>query len=80
MRTSLLQLPDAIPQAIEAAIGLRLPLLCQVAGFAERQVHALVEVVAGLAVTANDLIGDMCAQEVTRLVEEGVIVVGEFDP
>ncbi len=41
---------------------------------------ALVEVVSGLTITANHLVGDVGAQEVARLVEEGLIVVGEFDP
>jgi hypothetical protein len=41
--------------------------------------HTLVEVVAGLAITAKNFVGDMCAQEVAGLVAEGLIVVGQLN-
>jgi hypothetical protein len=42
-------------------------------------VHALVEVVTGLAVPAKNILGDVCAQEVTCLVEEGLLVLGQLN-
>ena len=42
--------------------------------------HALIEVVAGLAITPDDVVCDMRAQEVARLVQEGLIVVGQLNP
>jgi len=41
--------------------------------------HTLVEVVAGLAITAKNILGDVGAQEVARLAEEGPIVVGQLN-
>ncbi len=41
--------------------------------------HAFIEVVAGLAVTPNHVVCDMRAQEVARLVEEGLVVVGQLN-
>ena len=41
--------------------------------------HTLVEVVAGLAITPKNILGDACAQEVAGLVEEGLIVVGQLN-
>jgi len=41
--------------------------------------HAFIEVVAGLAVTPNYIVCDMRAQEVARLVEEGLVVVGQLN-
>jgi hypothetical protein len=42
--------------------------------------HAFVEVVAGLAVATDDVLGDMGTQEVACLLEECLIVLGQFDP
>ena len=39
--------------------------------------HALVEVVAGFAVTAKHLVGDELAQEFAGLVQERLVLVGE---
>ncbi len=80
MGASLLERPDSGPETIEAAFGFRLPLFLQVTRFAQRQVHALIEIVAGLAIAAKHLVGDVGTQEVARFVEERLIVVGEFDP
>ena len=45
-----------------------------------RALVALVEgMVAGLAITAKNILGDVCAQEVAGLVEEGLIVVGQLN-
>ena len=41
--------------------------------------HTLVEVVAGLPVATADVVGDMGLQKGARLVEEGLIVVGQRD-
>jgi hypothetical protein len=41
--------------------------------------HTLVEVVAGLAVTSEHIVGDLCSQEVAGLLEEGLIVVGQLN-
>ena len=57
VRPPLLQFPDAPPHPAEAAVGRRLPLPRQVTRRAQRQVHAFVEVVAGLAVAADDVVG-----------------------
>src|SRR6478672_5681347 len=54
MRPALLQLPDAVANTAESAFAFRLPLAGEVSGFAERQVHALIEVIAGFAVTAKN--------------------------
>jgi hypothetical protein len=57
----------------------RLPLLFQVAGGTECQVHAFVEVVAGFAIAAYDVLSHMGFQEIAGLVEKGLIAVGERD-
>ena len=51
----------------------------QVAGGAERQVDGLVEIVAGLAVAADDVIGHHRREELAQFVPEGPILVGQFD-
>ena len=66
--------------AAEAAIGFGLEVGGQIAGFAKRHVHALVEVLAGLPITRNDLVGDDVFQERPQLVPEGPVVGGQFDP
>ncbi len=63
MGPALLQLPDAPPHPAEPALGFRLPFAGKISGFPEREVHALVEVVAGLAVAAKDILGDEFAQK-----------------
>jgi hypothetical protein len=75
----LLQFPDAAPHPAEAAVGLRLPLALQVASSAQRQVHALVEVVTGFAVATLDLLGHMGFEEPPRVLEEGLIVGRQLD-
>jgi hypothetical protein len=39
-------------------------------------VHALIKVVTGLAIAAEDVLGDVPAQEVACLVQERLVVVG----
>ena len=80
MRPTLLQLPDAVPNPVESALGFRLPFACQVSGFAECQMHVLVEVVARLAVAAKDVVGDELAQVCAGLVEERFVLIGQLDP
>ena len=46
----------------------------------ERQVNALVEVVAGLPVAADDVLGHLIGQERARFVEKRLIVVGQLNP
>ena len=41
--------------------------------------HAFVEVVAGLAVTPDDVLGHQLAKLASRLVEEGLVVVGQLN-
>jgi hypothetical protein len=74
---ALLQLPDAVADPAESTLGLRLPFAGQVAGFTEREMHAFVEVVAGFAVAADHLVGDDLAQELSRLVQELLVLVGQ---
>ena len=75
MGAALLQLPQAASHAGEAALVLGVPFPVEVAGGAERQVDALVEVVTGLAVPPNDVLGDVFGEEGPRLVEERLVVV-----
>jgi hypothetical protein len=42
--------------------------------------HALVEVVTGLAVTPDDVVGDEFAQQGAGLVKEGFVLVGQLNP
>ena len=50
MRATDLEIPDALAQPAETALGFGLEIGGQIAGLAECQVHALVEILAGLAV------------------------------
>ena len=79
MRPTLLQFPDAAAHPSEAAFGTRLPLAFEIAGGTQRQMHTFVEVVAGFAVPASDVVGHVGFQEIARLVEKGLIVVGKCD-
>ncbi len=45
----------------------------------QRQMHAFVEVVTGLPVTTLDIFCHLGFQEVPRLVEKDLIVVGKHD-
>jgi hypothetical protein len=40
---------------------------------------ALVEVVSGFPVAAQDVLGDRLLEEGTRLVQEGLVVVGQLN-
>ncbi len=62
MRPALLQLPDAPAHPGKPALGFGFPFARKVAGFAECQMHTLVEVVTRLAVAAKDVVGDEFAQ------------------
>ena len=75
-----LEVPDAFPHRAETAVGFRLEVGSQIAGRAERQMHALVEVLAGLPVARDDLVGHDLAQERAELVLERLILVGQHDP
>ena len=77
MRAADLQVPDALAYPAEAAVGFGLEVGGQVAGLAESHVHALVEVLAGLPVARNDLVGDDVGQERPELVPERLIVFGQ---
>ena len=65
-----LEIPEPAAEATEAAVGFVVELGGQVAGLAEREVNAFVEVLAGLAVSPDDLIGDEGLQECPQLVLE----------
>jgi hypothetical protein len=80
VRSALLQFPDPPAHTIEAALGFRLPFFRQISSGAQSQMHAFVEVVAGLAVATDDVLGDMGTQEVPRLLEEHLIVIGQLNP
>ena len=58
----------------------RLPLRLQIARGAELQVQTLIEVVARLAVATPDLVGHVCTQKASRLLAEGLVLVGQLDP
>ncbi len=58
----------------ESAVGLVLEIGGQVAGLAERQVHALVEVLAGLPVALDDFVGNEIVQERPEVVPERFVV------
>ena len=53
-----LEIPEPATEATEATVGLVVELGRQVARLAEGEVNPLVEVLAGLAVSPDDLIGD----------------------
>ncbi len=74
-----LEVPDAPAHPVEPAVGFVLEIGGQVAGFAERQVHALIEVLAGLPVARDDLVGHDGFQECAQVIPERPIVVGQFD-
>ena len=74
-----LQVPDAFTDPGESAVGLTLEIGGQVTGLAERQVHTLVEVLAGLAVALDDLVGDEFVQERPEVVPERFIVFRQLD-
>ena len=65
--------------ATEAAVGFGLEIGGQVSGRAERQVHALVEVLTSLAITSDDLVGHDVVQERPQLVLECPVLIGQLD-
>ncbi len=79
MRPADLEFPDAALHGGETAVGLCPPITFQVAGGTERQVDGLVEIVARLAVAADDVIGHHGRKELAQFVPEGPILVGQFD-
>jgi hypothetical protein len=74
-----LQIPDPPAQRAEAAIGFLPVITCQVTRGAEREVDVRAEVLAGLAVVADHLVGDERRQERSKVVLEGPVVGGEVD-
>jgi hypothetical protein len=74
-----LEIPEPPPQTAEAAIGLIVELGSQVAGLTQREMNAFVEILAGLTVSADDLIGDEGLQQSPDLVLKGLVVSGQFD-
>ena len=74
-----LEVPDAFAYPAEAALGLGLEIGGEISRFAQRQVHALVEVLAGLPIARDDLVGHDGFQKRPQLVSEGSVVVGQFD-
>lgn len=77
MKPSLLQLPDPPANPGEATVGFRLPLGLEVAGRPQRKMHTLVEVVAGLPIVPDHLIGDVFREKATHVVEEVLILGGQ---
>ena len=63
VRSTDFEIPDAPPNPNETAVGFILEIGSQVTGLAQRQVHALVEVLTRLAVSSDDLIGHDRGQE-----------------
>lgn len=59
--------PSACRTARVLQVAMSDPPSVQVAGGTQRQVHPFVEVVAGLAVAAPDLVGHLRAQEIAGL-------------
>src|ERR1043165_6514522 len=79
VRSAHFQFPDAAPDRPESARGLGLVVTGQVPGLAQCQMHCLVEVLAGLAVTLDHLVGDHFGQEGPQLIPEGPVFLGELD-
>ena len=85
MRATDLEVPDAFTHPAEATVGLVLEVSGQIPGLAEGHVHALVEVLAGLAVAFDDLVGDEFVQERPEVVPERFVFLrqhnaGEIHP
>ena len=74
-----LQIPDPPAQRAEAAVGLLPVVTGQITLGAEREVDVRAEVVTGLAVVADHLVGDERRQERSQVVPEGPVVGGEVD-
>src|ERR1700712_4207838 len=78
MHTALFQLPDPTADRAEPALRPGRPLLLQVSGRADRQVHAFVETVPRVAVTPANLIRHVFGEKSTGLGEKRLIVAVEF--
>src|SRR6202034_3649981 len=74
-----LQIPDPPVQRAEAPVGFVVPVGGQIALGTQRQVHAFVEVLPGLAVSSAHVIGDQFGQERPQPVTEFPVVRGQFD-
>ena len=74
-----LEFPDASAYGAESLVGARVEVGRQVTGIAECPVHALDEVLPGLAVVRDHLTGDDLGQEPAQFIPEGPIVLGQFD-
>ena len=79
MRPADLEFEDPPAQRGESAFGLQLPLRGQIARFAQRQMHALVEVFAELAITPKHVIGDVFSDERPGLLGESLVLRGKRD-
>ena len=74
-----LQIPDPAAQRAEAAVALVVPVGGQIPLGPQRQVHALVEVLPGLAVSSAHLVGDDVGEERPELITEFRVVRRQFD-
>ncbi len=79
MRAPDLEVPDAPAERAESTVGLVLPIRGQVPPGAQRQVDALVEVLAGLPVAADDLLSNKGLQTCPQLVLERLVLFGQLD-
>ena len=74
-----LELKDAPADRAESALGLQPPVQGQVPGFAQRQMHLLVEVFTELALAAQHFVGDVLRYERPGLLEKGLVLGAEID-
>src|SRR6185437_603115 len=74
-----LQIPDTLAQRAEPAIGFIVEVGGQIARGTERQVDALVEVLPGLTVAADHLVGDHVGQELPQPIAEFPVLGGQLD-
>ena len=74
------QLPDSLPECRETAARLGIEVIGEITLRAECGVHAPIEVLAGLAITPNDLVGHAGAQRSSDFVAEVSVIIGERYP
>lgn len=79
MGTADLEIPEPASEATESAVDFVVELGDQVSGLTERKMDAFVEILAGLAVSPDDLIGHQGLQQCPELVLENLVIGGQFD-
>ncbi len=80
VRASDLEFPDAPLDRAETPVGFAPELLFEVPTLAERQVYIFVEVLAGLTIVADHLVGHQVGQVASQLMLQRLIPGGQLDP